>query len=331
MKWTTFWITVLFIGFSLTSCSDDDDEDLLGNWIRRSDFDGVIRSNATSFVIGQNGYMFGGYDGSDQLRDLWQYNSTENYWYAKADLPSEGAARNSAAGFSIGTKGYIGTGSDGLNALKDFWEYDSEANKWTQKNDFSGVKRYAAVGFSLGSYGYMGCGYDKNYFKDIYRYHPEDDTWETVPFEGQKRAGAAAFVIDDKAYLLGGDNNQSYVYDFYMFDGETWTKKRDIANTSDDSYDDDYSIVRSYGVAFAINSRGYITTGSSGSLRSDTWEYDPIKDVWEEKTSFEGATRSGAVGFSFGTRGFVTTGKSSGYRFDDIYEFLPFEEYEEYD
>ena len=62
-------------------------------------------------------------------------------------------------------------------------------------------------------------------------------------FGGQKRQGATAFVIDGKAYVCGGQNNNSDVSDFWRFDPSAatpWTQLRDIANTSDDDYDDDY-------------------------------------------------------------------------------------------
>lgn len=332
MKRNYLWAIILLFSMLVTACSsDDDDDDLVGNWVGRADFDGVTRGNATSFVIGDKGYLFGGYDGDERLRDLWEYDPVGNYWIEKAPLPDEANARNSAAGFSIGDKGYIGTGYDGVDYLCDFWEYDPASNTWARKADFVGTNRYGAVGFSLGSHGFMGCGYDGKYLKDIYKYDPASDSWELIPFPGSKRLGASAFVIDNKAYLLGGINNQKYVYDFWMFDGDAWTQKRDIANTNDDSYDDDYSIVRAYGVALVINGQAYYTTGESGSLRNDTWEYNSIKDVWEEKTSFEGASRTNAVGFSFGDKGFLATGRSSSYRFDDLYEFFPFEEYEEYD
>lgn len=332
MKSIYLWTVVLFFSTLTVACSsDEDDEELLGNWVRRSDFDGITRGNATSFVIGEKGYLFGGYDGSNRLRDLWEYDAVNNWWFEKASLPEEGTARNSAAGFSVGNKGYIGTGYDGLNYLSDFWQYDPESNTWTRKADFVGSARYGAVSFALESFGYLGCGYSGNYLKDIYKYNPASDSWDVVPFPGAKRVGASAFVIDDKAYLVGGINNQQYVYDFWSFDGEAWTQKRDVSNTSDDSYDDDYNIVRAYGIALVIDGQAYYTTGESGSLRGDTWAYNPIKDIWEEKTSFEGASRTGAVGFSFGNKGYVATGRSSSYRFDDLYEFHPFEEYEEYD
>ena len=57
---------------SIFSCSDDDD-DTLGVWYRRSDFDGRAREDAAGFVIGNRGYLCGGYRGKDQReKDCWE-------------------------------------------------------------------------------------------------------------------------------------------------------------------------------------------------------------------------------------------------------------------
>ena len=152
---------------------------------------------------------------------------------------------------------------------------------------------------------------------------------------GSKRRDAVAFVIDGKGYVCTGISNGEYQDDIYMYDPSEgkWTQKRDIADNNDDeNYDDDYNIVRSNAVAFVIDNRAYVGMGVTSSLRNDFWEYDPVADLWEEKTAYEGVARTDAVAFSIeGTRGFVTTGRSSSYEFDDILEFKPFDEYEEHD
>ena len=325
-------LLIVLLGLGVVSCSDDDDDDdEMGNWVRRSDFDGVARGQAAFFTIDELGYLMGGFDGRDRLNDFWAFDANQNFWTQKASFP--GVERNSAVGFALDGKGYVGTGYSGISYLNDFWAYDPVSNTWEQKSNIPGNGRYGAVAFSVGGYGVIGCGYDGNHLKDFYKYDAESDMWEQLPFPGTKRVGASAFSIGENVYLVGGINNQQYVYDFWMLNGDDfqWTQKRDVADTSDESYDDDYAISRSYGVAFSIGSLGYYTTGESGSLRTDTWEYNPLTDVWEAKTAFEGAARSGAVAFSMAERAFVTTGRSSSYRFDDTYEFFPFEEYEEYD
>ena len=69
--------------------------------------------------------------------------------------------------------------------------------------------------------------------------------------------------------------------DFGLLTALLFTRLRDIADTNtDEDYDDDYAIVRSGAVAFVIDSKGYVTTGTTGSLKSDYWVYDPDTDLW---------------------------------------------------
>ena len=77
---------------------------------------------------------------------------------------------------------------------------------------------------------------------------------------------------------------------------------------------------------------GFLTCGErSGSAVSTTWEYDPQNDLWTERTEFEAGGRSEAVAFSLNDRGYVLTGKSAAYQYDDMWEFFPRDEHDEYD
>ena len=111
-----------------------------------------------------------------------------------------------------------------------------------------------------------------------------------------------------------------------MYDpvADTWTEKRQLTNVSTDSYDDTYtSIIRYNGVALVMNNLAYITTGENPSLTSTTWEYNPVTDLWTQKTGFEGSARTGAVAFTLNNRGFVMTGRSGSLSFDNCYEWHP--------
>lgn len=243
---------VLAVLSVLVSCTEDD-EYTQGQWIRRSDFDGVARCGASSFTMDGKGYLCCGYRGSnrDLLKDCWAYDIEGNYWTQCADLPDEAAGRHQAAAFALNGKGYVTTGAikDEPDYLADTWEYDPASDTWTQKDDFAGGMRCGAIGFAVGGYGYVGTGFDDNYLKDFYRFDPNaaaGSQWQIVNgFEGGKRVYGLAFVIDDVAYVGFGENNNTYAEDFYSFDGTTWTRLRDIADTNDDEdYDDDYAIAR---------------------------------------------------------------------------------------
>ena len=320
----------------ISSCnkSSNSSDSTVGNWITRSSFEGVARSEAVAFTIADKGYIVAGYDGSKRLKDTWSYDPQYNFWQQKAEFP--GIARNAATGFAIDTKGYIGTGYDGYNKLNDFWEYNSVTDEWTQRADFSGSGRYSAVGFSISGKGYITTGFDGNYLKDIWEFDPTSGAngkWtQRVSMSGEKRMGAVAFVRNNKAYVVTGIYSGGTVDDFNVFDpaqpeGQAWTQLRRIANVSDESYDDNYKIVRSKAVAFVMNDKAYVCTGENGSIYKDTWEYNFTDDTWTLKTPFEGAARTAACAFGINNRGFVLLGKSSTYQFEDIREFFPDQTY----
>jgi N-acetylneuraminic acid mutarotase len=312
----------------LASCekSTGDDDDLLGNWKRSSEFEGVGRTEAASFVIDNKVYVGGGYDGTDRLDDFWAFDQNTGTWLQRAPFP--GTARNAAVAFAVNGKGYVGTGYDGTNRLKDFWQYDPVANIWTRIADFGGTARYGAVAFAIGNKGYVCSGYDGNHLKDLWEYDPAANTWaQKASLTGSKRTDAVAFVYNGKGYVLTGVNSGSYLNDFWSYDPATnaWTEKRKITDVSDEEYDDDYGseIPRANAAIFVLNNQAYLTNGSRGGILSTAWQYNINEDLWYQKTSFEGASREGLVGFSLNNRGYVCTGNNGSSRFDDLWEFLP--------
>nr|WP_321335528.1 kelch repeat-containing protein [uncultured Bacteroides sp.] len=342
----------------LSSCTDDSDT-TVGVWYRRADLTGLPRTQAAAFTIDNIGYICTGYktgSGTEKrLNDIWAYHIDGNYWTECNSMPSEAGYRNRAAGFAVGEKGYVTTGYNSSSEyLADTWEYDPSSDSWAQKDDFVGGARYGALAFSIGNYGYVGQGYNDNWLSDYYRFNPNaasGSQWEKVNgYGGQKRVDGTAFVINDKAYICCGTSNGTYPSDFWRFDPSettaalpmgTFTALRDIADTSDDDYDDDYAIVRAAAVAFVIDGKGYLTTGTNGSLKTDYWIYNPDTDLWtgdsdDDYTPFallnsgyQGSSRSGAVSFSTGTKGFVLAGSTSSTNLDDMYELSPYEDRDE--
>ena len=328
------FMPLLFAGLIFTtivSChKSNTNTTITGNWVSKGEFNGVVRSEAVSFVINDTAYVGTGYDGNNRLTDIWAYNADGDSWYQKSDMP--GTPRNSAVAFAAAGKGYITTGYDGVNMLKDTWEFDPIANTWTKKADFAGTPRYDAVAFGVGDKGYVGTGFDGTYLKDFYQYDPTADAWTlNIGYGGNKRKQAVAFVYQNKAYVATGVNNGSYQSDFWSYDptASKWSQLRNTANTnSTETYDDAYGpIDRANAVAFIIGDKAYITTGEVPSLLASTWEYDFSKDLWAAKQDFERPARTGAVGFGVTKGGYVMTGLSSTLSYDDVNQFFPDKEY----
>ncbi|WP_157986523.1 Kelch repeat-containing protein [Chitinophaga alhagiae] len=324
----------------LAACSKSDStDDETGNWVEVSEMSGKPRSEAVAFAIGDTAYIGTGYDGEKYLRDFWKYTPSRG-WSQVNDLPAEAAVRGSAAAFVINNVAYVGTGFDGLNRLNDLWAYSPATGNWAPKAPLAGpnpaisLARRDAVGFALKGMGYIATGNDGGALKDVWQYDPVKDEWnERQSFGGSKRTEAVAFVIADKAYIVTGTNNAEYKSDFYVYDADedNWTKKRDVANLSDEDYDNDYDIVRSNAVAFVMNNKGYVATGTKGGLSAHTWEYDPVADQWTKRRDFEGVARTGACSFTLGGKGYVLAGRTSSLPLDDIYRFEPDQEYNEND
>lgn len=246
------------------------------------------RNGAAAFAVGGKGYVVGGFDGNNRLKDNWQYDPTLNTWAVKASLPDSTVpgytARYDAVAFAIGNLGYIACGYTGFGASNDVWAYDPSADKWTATAQLPGSSRTGAVAFVHSNKAYVVTGKNSSgtYVNDFFVFDPSQA-------------------------------------------GGTWTKLRSIANLSTDNYDDDYSdIVRSSAVSFVVRDTAYLTTGENGGYIKKTWGYDIKKDTWFRKTAFERASRTGAVAFTVYDRPFVGFGNSSGLYLKDCEEFQPY-------
>lgn len=295
-----------------------------GKWTQKANILGGPRMKATSFSIGNKGYVGTGSDNGLDARvtkDFWEYDPVANTWTQKADFG--GVAREDATGFSIGNKGYIGVGFDGYEVIKDFWEYDPLANTWNQKADFGGVARLVAVGFSIGSKGYIGTGFNEEPKSDFWEYDPIQDSWQQkTSLPGPARSSAVAFSVGDTGYIgLGGSINYQTepLKDFWGYDQatNTWSRKADFE-----------AVHRVYASAFSTGSKGYVGIGLSltypFSYYKDFWEYDPLNNGWKQVPDFGGTARYNAVGFTIGNKGYVGTGgqyEPTG--MDDFWEFDP--------
>jgi N-acetylneuraminic acid mutarotase len=249
------------------------------SWKEIAEFPGVARNGAIAFGTDTKGYVGTGYDGTNKLKDFWEYNPTTDTWTQKADFA--GSERYGAIAFSINNKGYVGSGFDG-DILKDLWQYDPSTDSWKRKTSMAGDKRKDAVAFVMNDKGYVVTGIDNGTFvNDFVVYDPATDSWT----ENQKISNATdesfdddytsitgtskvAFVIGDKAYLVGGSGSVAGTVWEYDPLTDLWELKTDLEGSA-----------RIEAVGFAFGTRGYITTGRSSSYYfDDIWGFDPFSE-----------------------------------------------------
>ncbi|PZF72675.1 Kelch repeat-containing protein [Taibaiella soli] len=276
------------------------------SWTQKASYGGGINWGASNFVIGDRGYVAGGFDGSYWSTNMWSYAPTSNTWRHEANFGPQ-HLRTGSFGFSIGEKGYIGSGFD-MYHLVDVWEYDSQTGTWSQKADFTGTGRDAAVGFSIGNKGYVGTGKDGNGgTSDFLQYDQATNSWtQKASFPGDPRTDAVGFSIGNKGYIGTGTypfsgNYNGLTNDFWEYNPATdaWTQKANFGGG-----------LRANAIGFASNGRGYVGLGSPdyGLTALDFWEYNPTTNSWTQKANFPGNARTSASSFAIGNKGYVVSG-----------------------
>ncbi|MCC7301750.1 MAG: T9SS type A sorting domain-containing protein [Bacteroidia bacterium] len=120
-------------------------------------------------------------------------------------------------------------------------------------------------------------------------------------FAGAAREKAAGFSIGTKGYIMGGNvsGNELWEWDQTL---DSWTQR---ANCPVSKY---------FHVAFAIGTKGYVTTGSA----PDTYEWDQSTNTWTVKAPYGGPSCTGAQAFVIGSLAYVGMGNAGG---NDFWEY----------
>lgn len=289
-----------------------------GPWFQKADFGGSARHRASSFSVGNMGYMGLGHinaAGAVDYEDFWKYDPSSNSWTQIANYPL-GKIYHSTA-FVIGDKAYVGTGrlTTGTYTNK-FYEYNPLTNVWTAIADFPGLPRRGAVSFVVNGKAYVGTGQtNSGYVADFFEYNPISNSWSPkASIPGLPRTSSVAFAIDNYGYLGTGNTTSGSINDFYRYDPTTnqWIVRAPVGPT-----------YRQEATGFAVNGKGYIGTGddySSGNNFGDFWEYDPTSNTWVEIQEFDGTARRYLSSMVIGNRAYCGTG-TNGTNFNDFWMF----------
>jgi N-acetylneuraminic acid mutarotase len=248
-------------------------------WSQVAEFGGTGRNNAVAFVVGGNAYVGTGFDGNLTLdngykKDFWQYNPTTNKWKAVADYPG---TRMYSTSFVVGNKAYVGLGWNGSGYYQDFYTYDPTLDKWTEIATFVGGKRRGATAFTLNNKAYVGFGTNNSSAttKDIYEFDPAGNaglgSWLKVDYTQDDltvRTFAMSFVINNVAYLVGGQSNS----DVWQFKLTTTTATLPTAEWT--QMNPFLPGPRGSAGGFVIGNIGYLGTGGT-SYTDDFWAFDP--------------------------------------------------------
>ena len=239
-------------------------------------------------------------------------NASAAQWIKKADITQSAIGRGAAQSFVLNNKMYVLGGYVGFSAgyTPDMMMYDPANDTWTSKTPPAEANRSAGIAFSIGNKAYVGLG-SKNFLSfspgatlltDLNEYDATSNTWTSkASFPDSGRTGSAVFVLNNKAYVVGGKKgiNAIECKDVWEYNpsSNTWTKKNDLP------------IGLTGAAGFATNSFGYIVGGidESNSVTSATYEYHASADTWTLKGSFLGPVQS-ATAFVIGNYAYCGLG-----------------------
>ncbi len=333
-------------------------------WIRKHDFrDEFNIQDAVSFVLNNEAYIYGGTNGLDLFNTTWKYNSVKDSWEQAATASTiTPKGRIGAVSFVVDDIAYVGLGvTNVIENMYDSTFYKYESNRWKKCDQaFPGASRKDAIAFTLqvgpgttNKRAFVGFGITQNgtELNDLYMYYQEADTAGTFSAWGQvdpsgkpsQRTGSTVTVIENIAYMCGGEYNGEYKTDFYKFEpifpvGGSWVTLKQFPGAA-----------RANAVSFSLeytkdgssNQIVYVGTGmTKDSLTNDFYKYDLKTQEWS-KISFLGGPgdygepRENAVAFDivknhdeYGlnilNRGFVVGGRTKiDIAVSDIWEYFP--------
>ncbi|HTQ27012.1 MAG TPA: hypothetical protein VMI35_02755 [Puia sp.] len=205
----------------------------------------------------------------------------------------------------------------------------TENGNWVYRGDFNGMARSESVSFVIGNNAYVGTGVD-NYFtlyNDFWELSVAGTncTWYQVASANAMapRRSAVAFSVGGQGYVGTGTNGTVSYSDFWHYDplANAWNQISDIGNAQNGP------APRFDAVAFGIESVGYGYVGTGNNYLEylkDFWQYDPAKDVWTAKVSYDGTKRTAAVSFVYNNQGYIVTGLGTGgTAVNDFWRFDP--------
>jgi len=254
------------------------------NWEEVDTFPGQPRSGVFFFSLNNKGYCGGG-NISDTTQytffsDIWEFNPLQpkgKQWsLLDVQIPDSGYAGSGA--FTIGDNAYIygGLKSDSSISSKCF-RFNPIELKFHEMNDLCN-KRYDSFSFVIDNRAYVGAGRsESSKVSSLEMYDPIVDKWEIVKAEGNgslqiealTRLGTAAFVVNNKGYITGGEND-IILDDCWEYDPpkNKWTRMNSF----------EYRMsARKFHNSFVMNGNAYVIGGSSerGKL-DDVWIFDPL-------------------------------------------------------
>ena len=249
---------------------------------------GFQHSGGGGFRTGSVGYFFGDNSGSPNDTRNERYTPSADTWLARADNTATFFRGQSNRGGSSSSLGYTLGNANDTDLTQ---EYDPGANAWTTLTNKTTPCTEGTGGCDPNDPddSFVMNGTNPSLGVDVTaheRYRASTDIWTSraaQPAPATRNACAGGFA--DSMLKVGG-NTAVTDTDQYMISGDVWVSKNTFPATTPNDEN------RNDGPISCPEDDPYLLGGQRGAstLTAEIWNYNPLTDVWTQKTSL-GATR----------------------------------------
>jgi N-acetylneuraminic acid mutarotase len=241
------------------------------------------RLAATSFK--ESMYIFGGFDGSSRVGDLWRFDSFKNSWHSLEPVNGGPSARHSHSFVEWNGKLYLLFGYDG-NYRNDVWEYSISRKTWLMIASRGDVPkpRYRSTAIVYSEKIYVFGGHDgSHHLNDLHVFDLKTGTWTFIePIVPTTSMGPYTITpVGSSSPPSPRDSHSAVVYGDSMF----------------------------------------VFGGSSGTARNDLYEYRFDLNVWIELFSSQPCARFCHVAVVFRETMYVFAGYDGQNRLGDLQSY----------
>jgi hypothetical protein len=238
-------------------------------------------------------YLYGGYDDTNYLGDLWKYDLILNKWSEITDInppharAPDGLIYDSTNDVLYMYGGFYWENSNGYR-LTDLWKYDINNYIWTKLNDGTAIVNRSASKIVFDEYSgeiYMFGGISenvpKNFHGDFWKYDISGNSWNEINTESTPENRSSFGMIFNKKnsniYLYGGDAYQTQLDDLWCFNTTT-QKWYEIDDKNS------FGVRSSFSMLYReANDELFIFGGGGAVLKeNDLWRFYFTNDTWFE-------------------------------------------------
>lgn len=275
------------------------------------------RASATSFVVGDYAYVFGGRDSAGTyLNDLWQYNTQNDTWTSLGKTPFKERV-NATACVHDGVA-YIGLGFNGrynnsTGYLKDWWAYNPSKNTWQPLSDYPANTTARAVCMVGDGELYVGYGFCWTYERDMYCYDIAEDKWGYIDVHLDRKAttfptrsfGGVGTTCQGRHFAGTGFRAYSLNWWGEFLPEGKWIKRKDVPGKRTTA-----ACAATNDFIYVIGGHHFGGVNTDGKVLADIQQYDPQTDTWQYIGQLPNGGRMNHVAFSVGKRVFVGGGEN---------------------